>query len=88
LFFIFYGAVYYSIPSLKIATIYALRLVIQCIVVRQAAFHYGIRFVTSVLAHRNQPDAPGEKSLSRQAKDCRLSLPKVEHLARFRLVVC
>jgi hypothetical protein len=51
LFFIFYGGTgYYSIPSLKIATIYALLLVIQCIVVRQAAFHYGIRFVTSVLA--------------------------------------
>jgi hypothetical protein len=51
LFLIFYGgAGYYSIPSLKIATLYAVLLVIQCIVVRQAAFHYGIRFVTSVLA--------------------------------------
>ena len=51
LFLIFYGgAGYYSIPSLKIATIYAVLLLIQCIVVRQAAFHYGIRFVTSVLA--------------------------------------
>jgi len=51
LFLIFYGgAGYYSSPSLKIATIYAVLLLIQCIVVRQAAFHYGIRFVTSVLA--------------------------------------
>jgi hypothetical protein len=51
LFLIFYGgAGYYSIPSLKIATIYAVLLLIQCIVVRQVAFHYGIRFVTSVLA--------------------------------------
>ena len=51
LFLIFYGgAGYYSIPSAKIATIYAALLLIQCITVRQAAFHYGIRFVTSVLA--------------------------------------
>lgn len=51
LFLVFYGgAGYYSIPSPKIATIYAVLLLIQCIVVRQAAFHYGIRFVTSVLA--------------------------------------
>jgi hypothetical protein len=51
LFLVFYGgAGYYSIPSPKIATIYAVLLLIQCVVVRQAAFHYGIRFVTSVLA--------------------------------------
>jgi hypothetical protein len=51
LFLIFYGSAgYYSIPSPKIATIYAVLLLIQCIAVRQAAFHYGIRFVTSVLA--------------------------------------
>jgi len=51
LFLVFYGgAGYYSIPSPKIATVYAVLLLIQCIVVRQAAFHYGIRFVTSVLA--------------------------------------
>jgi hypothetical protein len=51
LFLVFYGgAGYYSIPSAKIATIYAVLLLIQCITVRQAAFHYGVRFVTSVLA--------------------------------------
>lgn len=51
LFLVFYGgAGYYSIPSAKIATIYAILLLIQCITVRQAAFHYGIRVVTSVLA--------------------------------------
>ncbi len=51
LFLLFYGgAGYFLIPSIKIATVYAVLLLIQCIVVRQAAFHYGIRFVTSVLA--------------------------------------
>jgi len=64
LFLIFYGgAGYYSIPSLKIATIYAVLLLIQCIVVRQAAFHYGIRFVTSVLARiGTNPNTPGEET--------------------------
>ena len=51
LFLVFYGgAGYYSIASTKIATLYALLLMIQYVVVRQAAFHYGIRFITSVLA--------------------------------------
>jgi hypothetical protein len=51
LFLLFYGgAGFYSIPSSKIATIYAVLLLIQCVVVRQAAFQYGVRFVTSVLA--------------------------------------
>ncbi len=51
LFLVFYGgAGCYSIPSLKIATVYAVLLLIQCVIVRQAAFHYGIRFVTNVLA--------------------------------------
>ena len=58
LFLAFYGGVgYYSIPSPKIATIYVALLLIQCIVVRQAAFHYGIRFVTSVLARAAEKPA-------------------------------
>jgi hypothetical protein len=60
LFLLIYGGVgYYSIPSLKIATIYAGILVIQLVVVQQAALHYGVRFVTSVLARViGNPETP------------------------------
>jgi hypothetical protein len=51
LFLLFYGgAGFYSIPSTKIALIYVGLLVIQLIVVRQSAVHYGVEFVTTVLA--------------------------------------
>jgi hypothetical protein len=51
LFLLIYGGVgYYSIPSPKIATIYAGIMLIQLVVAQQAAMHYGVRFVTSVLA--------------------------------------
>jgi len=51
LFLVFYGAVgLYTIRSLTTGVLYLLLLVLQYIVVRQAASNYGIRFVTTVLA--------------------------------------
>jgi hypothetical protein len=51
LFVLFYGAVgLYSIPSLSVGLFYIGLLVLQYLVVRQAAANYGIRFVTTVLA--------------------------------------
>jgi hypothetical protein len=50
-FIVFYGAAaLYAIPSTKIALIYLLSLIAQYAIVRQAAFNYGIRFVTTVIA--------------------------------------
>jgi hypothetical protein len=61
LFLLFYGAAgSYSIPSARIAAIYVLLLLIQLVVVRQSALHYGVRFVTSVLARvTGKPAKPG-----------------------------
>jgi hypothetical protein len=65
LFIVFYGAVgLYSIRSLTIGLLYVAILVLQYIVVRQAASNYGIRMVTSVLA---QKAATQEKSAPRKA---------------------
>jgi hypothetical protein len=51
LFIVFYGAVgLYTIRSLTTWLLYLVLLVLQYIVVRQAASNYGIRFVTTVLA--------------------------------------
>jgi hypothetical protein len=53
LFVIFFGSAgFYSIPSIGIAVIYFLLLIVQFFVVRLAAVHYGIRFVTNVLAQK------------------------------------
>jgi len=53
LFIVFYGAAgLYAIPSTKISAIYLLLLILQYCVVRQAASHYGIRLVTTVLAQK------------------------------------
>jgi hypothetical protein len=45
-------AVLYILPSTKIASLYFLILFLQYIIVRQAAFNYGVRFVTTVLAQK------------------------------------
>jgi hypothetical protein len=53
-FVVFLGAAgLYAIPSLKIGGFYLLLLVIQFIVVRHSAATYGIRMVTTVLAHKS-----------------------------------
>jgi hypothetical protein len=53
LFFIFYGAVgLYAISSLEVFGLYIVLLIVQFIVVRQAASNYGARFVTTVLAQK------------------------------------
>jgi hypothetical protein len=53
LFIIFNGAVgLYAISSLRVWVYYLLVLVMQYIVVRQAASHYGVRMVTTVLAQK------------------------------------
>lgn len=50
---VFYGIIgLYAIPSLRIVLLYALILLSQYIVVRQAASNYGIEFVTTVLARK------------------------------------
>jgi len=59
LFLLFYGAVgLYAIASTKIAAIYLLLLVVQFVVVRQAASNYGVRMVTTVLAEKASEDTP------------------------------
>jgi hypothetical protein len=69
LFLLFYGgAGYYSIPSAKIATIYVVLLAVQLVVVRQAAVHYGVRFVTSVLARVTGKPAKAGGSTSSRAR--------------------
>lgn len=53
LFILFFGAVgFYAIPSLTTSCLYFLLLLIQYFVVRQAAAHYGVRMVTTVLAQK------------------------------------
>ncbi|MGE5109768.1 MAG: hypothetical protein ACM3JB_02850 [Acidobacteriaceae bacterium] len=50
-FIVFYGAVaFYAVASKKVALIYLLATAAQYLLVRQAAFNYGVRFVTTVLA--------------------------------------
>ena len=57
LFVVFYGAAgIFAIPSIKIGLIYLLMLVIQYVLVRQAAYNYGVRMVTTVLARRAAKD--------------------------------
>jgi hypothetical protein len=70
LFLLLYGgAGFYSIPSSKIAAIYIVLLLIQCVVVRQAAYHYGIRFVTSVLARvASKPTGGGASTSSKRRR--------------------
>jgi hypothetical protein len=63
LFIVFFGAAgLYAIPSMKIGLLYVVLLVIQYVVVRQAACNYGIRFVTTVLAQKAAaPEIPAAK---------------------------
>jgi hypothetical protein len=62
LFVIFYGiAGFFTVPSTKVALIYLSFLLVQYLVVRQAASRYGIRMVTTVLArvtHKPRGQAP------------------------------
>ena len=59
LFLIFYGAVgLYAISSLKVFGLYLVLLILQYIVVRQAASNYGVRFVTTVLAQKAAANPP------------------------------
>jgi hypothetical protein len=54
-----YGAAgLYAIPSVKIGLIYLLVLVVQYLLVRQAASNYGVRLVTTVLARRAAKEGP------------------------------
>ena len=65
LFVAFYGAAgLYAIPSTKIGLLYLVFLILQYVVVRQAASNYGIRFVTTVLA---QKAAAPEKAAPKKA---------------------
>lgn len=61
-FIVFYGsAALYTVPSTRIGLIYLLLLLAQYLIVRQSAFNYGIRFVTTVLARwvaKERPDVP------------------------------
>ena len=54
----------YAIPSTKIGLLYLVFLILQYVVVRQAASNYGIRFVTTVLA---QKAAAPEKAAPKKA---------------------
>ena len=59
-FIAFYGsAALYAVPSIKIGLTYLLLLVAQYLIVRQSAFNYGIRFVTTVLARWVAEDRTG-----------------------------
>ncbi|MBS1803681.1 MAG: hypothetical protein JST28_09955 [Acidobacteria bacterium] len=57
-FLIFYGvAGALSIPSMNVRLVYVAILIVQFVLVRQAACNYGIRFVTTVLARADQKEA-------------------------------
>jgi len=58
-FIVFYGAVaFYAVSSKKVALIYLLATAAQYLLVRQAAFNYGVRFVTTVLARSMDKEKP------------------------------
>ena len=61
------GAGLYAIPSLKVWALYLLLLIVQYIVVRQAASRYGVRMVTTVLA-RQQPKLVATPASPRRPK--------------------
>jgi len=65
LFIVLYGSAgLYAIPSRKVGLLYVALLILQYVVVRQAASNYGIRFVTTVLA---QKAAAPEKAAPKKA---------------------
>jgi hypothetical protein len=70
LFIVFYGtAGFYAIPSVKIGLSYLVLLILQYVVVRQAASNYGIRFVTTVLAQKAAaPEKSAPKKAARKSK--------------------
>jgi hypothetical protein len=62
-----YGAAgLYAIPSLKIGLIYLMVLVVQYLLVRQAAANYGIRLVTTVLARRTAKEGGGATTTTKK----------------------
>lgn len=67
-----FGAIsLYTISSLKVCLFYALILLSQYLVVRQAASNYGVEFVTTVLARKNgwATTAPKRKRKPKDASD-------------------
>jgi hypothetical protein len=70
LFIIFNGAVgLYAISSLKVYGLYLLVLIVQYFVARQAASHYGVRMVTTVLAWQgSKSSASTSRSRSKNPK--------------------
>jgi hypothetical protein len=70
---VFYGAAgLYAIPSAKIGLLYLVLLILQYVVVRQAASNCGIRFVTTTLAQK----AMASKMPARAAAAPKKTAPK------------
>lgn len=73
LFIAFCGAAgLYAIPSTKVRLFYFALLILQYVVVRQAASNYGIRFVTTVLAlkaAKHEPLAPSPRPKTPKKKE-------------------
>jgi hypothetical protein len=66
-FIVFYGAAgLYAIPSIKVGLTYLLALVLQYVLVRQAASNYGIPMVTTVLARRVAKEPPDIRKAPRK----------------------
>lgn len=66
-FLVLYGAAgLYAIPSLKVGLVYLLLLAVQYAIARQAAFNYGIRMVTTVLARHPAKDGAGPPKIPRK----------------------
>lgn len=67
LFVVFYGAVgLYTIASPKTFGFYLFLLILQYVVVRQAASHYGVRMVTTVLALKGAKRTKATKATEEQ----------------------
>lgn len=65
-FIVFFGAVgLYTIPSMKVGVIYLVGLIVQYLLVRQAASNLGVRLITTVLARQSAKEplsvAPARK---------------------------
>jgi hypothetical protein len=66
LFFVFNGTIgLYAISSLRAYGFYLCILFAQYVVARQAASHYGVRFVTTVLAHKTATTSPPKTGRTR-----------------------
>jgi hypothetical protein len=72
---VLYGAAgFFVIPSMKVGLIYLLVLLVQFVLVRQAASNYGTRMVTTVLARRVGKEPPKPQNVTR----ARASKPKAD----------